>query len=65
MIPVQITVFYIVLYCFLAGFFAGLLMVFFQTLDVHQPTWTMGASLIGTNPGELSRQTKIALFFKF
>jgi len=53
----QITVFYIVLYCFLAGFFAGLLMVFFQTLDVHQPTWTMGASLIGTNPGMGYRPT--------
>lgn len=47
----KITVFYIILYCFLAGFFAGLLMVFFQTLNVHQPTWIMDASLIGTNPG--------------
>lgn len=49
----QIIVFYIVLYSFLAGFFAGLLMVFFQTLNVEQPTWTMEASLIGTNPGKL------------
>lgn len=47
----QIIVFYIILYSFLAGFFAGLMMVFFQTLDVHEPTWMLDASLIGTNPG--------------
>lgn len=47
----QITVFYIVLYAFLAGFFAALLMVFWQTLDMHHPKWTMGDSLIGNSPG--------------
>lgn len=43
--------FYIVLYAFLAGFFAALLTVFFQTLDEHTPTWTMQSSLLGANPG--------------
>jgi len=47
----QITVFYIVLYAFLAGFFAALLTVFFQTLDENTPRWTMQSSLLGTNPG--------------
>lgn len=53
----QITVFYIVLYSFLAGFFAGLLMVFYQTLDIHEPKWTMEASLIGNSPGMGYRPT--------
>lgn len=49
---VQITVFYIVLYAFLAGFFIALLTVFYQTLNDHEPKWTMGSSLIGNSPGE-------------
>lgn len=49
---VQITVFYIVLYAFLAGFFVALLTVFYQTLNDHEPKWTMESSLIGNSPGE-------------
>lgn len=47
----QISVFYIVLYAFLAGFFAALLMVFYETLDDHHPKWTQSESLIGNSPG--------------
>lgn len=47
----QITVFYIVLYSFLAAFFSALLIIFFQTVDNHQPKWKLDESLIGTSPG--------------
>ncbi|XP_046641932.1 sodium/potassium-transporting ATPase subunit beta-like [Daphnia pulicaria] len=53
----QITVFYIVLYAFLAGFFIALLTVFYQTLNDHEPKWTMGSSLIGNSPGMGYRPT--------
>ena len=49
-ISVQISLFYIVYYSFLAGFFALMLLAFFQTLDEKQPTWTMDDGLIGSNP---------------
>ena len=47
----QITIFYIVLYAFLAGFFSALLIIFFQTVDNHQPKWKLDDSLIGNSPG--------------
>lgn len=47
----KIIVFYTVLYAFLAGFFVGMLLIFFQTLDLHQPKWQNANGLIGTNPG--------------
>lgn len=47
----QILVFYIVLYAFLAGFFALLMFVFFRTLEDGKPKWTQKESLIGSNPG--------------
>lgn len=53
----QITVFYIILYAFLAGFFAALLTIFYQTLDMNQPKWTMDSSLIGNSPGMGYRPT--------
>lgn len=48
----KIFLFYIVLYAFLAAFFAAMLLVFFQTLDLYQPRWQNSNGLIGTNPGE-------------
>ena len=50
--PAKIFVFYVVLYAFLAAFFAAMLLVFFQTLDLYQPRWQNANGLIGTNPGE-------------
>jgi hypothetical protein len=47
--------FYVVLYAFLAAFFAAMLMVFFQTLDLYQPRWQNANGLIGTNPGKISK----------
>jgi len=47
----QILVFYVVLYAFLAGFFAVLMFVFFTTLESDRPKWTQTESLIGNNPG--------------
>jgi len=49
---VKIFAFYVVLYAFLAAFFAAMLLVFFQTLDLYQPRWQNANGLIGTNPGE-------------
>jgi len=49
----KITVFYITYYCFLAGFWAACLMVFFLTIpeaDVG-PKWQQDWGLIGKNPG--------------
>lgn len=47
----KILVFYVVFYIALSGFFAGLLAVFWQTLDTERPKWQLHESLIGTNPG--------------
>jgi hypothetical protein len=47
----KIFLFYVVLYAFLAAFFAAMLMVFFQTLDLYQPRWQNANGPIGTNPG--------------
>lgn len=47
----KIIFFYIIFYAALAGFFAGLLAVFFQTLDNDKPKWQLDDGLIGSNPG--------------
>lgn len=47
----KILVFYIIFYAALSGFFAGLLAIFWQTLDTERPKWQLGESIIGTNPG--------------
>lgn len=47
----KILLFYTVFYIGLAGFFAGLLAIFWQTLDYERPKWQLSQSIIGTNPG--------------
>jgi len=49
----KITVFYIVYYAFLTGFWIACLMIFFETLphETAGPRWLMGDGLIGKNPG--------------
>ena len=54
----KILVFYVVLYAFLAAFFAAMLLVFFQTLDLYQPRWQNSNGLIGTNPGKCECDTE-------
>jgi sodium/potassium-transporting ATPase subunit beta len=46
-----ITVFYIIYYSCLAGFWAAMLNIFFLTLENHQPKWQNKESLIGVSPG--------------
>ena len=48
----KITVFYIIYYTFLAGFFMLMLLAFFTTLYDEKPTWIGDDNgIIGTNPG--------------
>ncbi|XP_025832681.1 sodium/potassium-transporting ATPase subunit beta-2 [Agrilus planipennis] len=47
----KIILFYIIFYAALIGFFAALLAVFYQTLDMKKPKWQLDKSVIGTNPG--------------
>jgi sodium/potassium-transporting ATPase subunit beta len=47
----QITLFYIIFYACLAGFFAVCLAVFVQTLDSERPNYFGKGSIIGINPG--------------
>jgi len=47
----QITLFYIIYYSCLAGFWIACLQIFFLTLPETAPRWTLEKSLIGTNPG--------------
>lgn len=47
----KILLFYVIFYAALAGFFAGLLAIFWQTLDTERPKWQLDQSIIGTNPG--------------
>ena len=47
----EIGFFYLVYYTFLAGFFAGLMAVFYQTLDSHYPKLMGQDSLLRGNPG--------------
>lgn len=46
-----ITVFYLIYYSCLAGFWAAMLNIFFLTLEDHQPKWQNANSLIGVSPG--------------
>lgn len=47
----KITVFYIIYYLFLAGFFIVMLLVFKQTLSQDEPKWLGANGIIGDNPG--------------
>lgn len=47
----KIIFFYIIFYAALAGFFAAMLAVFYQTLDNDKPKWQLDDGLIGSNPG--------------
>lgn len=47
----KILLFYVVFYAVLAGFFAAMLAVFWQTLDENKPKWQLDNGLIGSNPG--------------
>jgi len=47
----KILAFYVVFYAVLAGFFAAMLYVFYQTLDENKPKWQLDNGLIGANPG--------------
>ena len=63
-ISVKITLFYIIYYTFLTGFFIVMLQVFFKTLREDRPTWTMeDGGLIGLVWGQLSRSHIPALRF--
>lgn len=68
-----ITVFYLIYYSCLAGFWAAMLNIFFLTLENHQPKWQNENSLIGVSPGvglkphqlpELIDSTMIAFNFE-
>lgn len=45
-----ITIFYIIYYAFLAGFWALMLIVFFQFIDDKEPRWQQAESRIGRSP---------------
>jgi len=45
-----ITIFYIIYYACLAGFWALMLLVFFQFIEDKQPRWQQDSSLIGRSP---------------
>jgi len=45
-----ITIFYIIYYACLAGFWALMLVIFFQFIQVDQPKWQQDNSLIGRSP---------------
>jgi sodium/potassium-transporting ATPase subunit beta len=47
----KIGVFYVIYYAFLTGFFAAMLVIFYQTLDEKVPKWQNSNGIIGTNPG--------------
>ncbi|XP_058986058.1 sodium/potassium-transporting ATPase subunit beta-2 isoform X1 [Musca domestica] len=47
----KILIFYVIFYVALTGFFAAMLAVFYQTLEVDKPKWTLDNGLIGSNPG--------------
>jgi len=46
-----IFVFYVIYYSCLAAFWIACLQIFFLTLPVAEPRWTLKDSIIGTNPG--------------
>lgn len=47
----KILLFYLLFYAALAGFFAGLLTIFWQTLEEDRPKYQLDKGLIGSNPG--------------
>jgi len=47
----KITVFYLIYYSLLAGFWLACLHVFFLTIPDDSPRWILDESLIGSNPG--------------
>jgi Sodium / potassium ATPase beta chain len=47
----KILLFYVIFYAALAGFFAAIFAVFYQTLDENKPKWLLDNGLIGNNPG--------------
>lgn len=47
----KILLFYVLFYAVLAGFFAAIFAVFYQTLDESKPKWQLKDGLIGANPG--------------
>lgn len=47
----KILLFYVIFYAALAGFFAAIFAVFYQTLDESKPKWQLDNGLIGSNPG--------------
>jgi len=47
----KIGLFYVIYYAFLAGFFMGMLLIFYQTLDDKIPRWLNSNGIIGANPG--------------
>lgn len=47
----KITLFYIIFYTCLAGFWTCMLVVFYQTLESDQPKWKLDSSRIGSSPG--------------
>ncbi|XP_063244574.1 sodium/potassium-transporting ATPase subunit beta-2-like isoform X1 [Bacillus rossius redtenbacheri] len=47
----KILFFYVLFYAGLSGYFAAMLAVFYQTLDMSSPKWQLDSSLIGSNPG--------------
>lgn len=49
--PAKILLFYVIFYAALAGFFAAIFAVFYQTLDDQKPKWMLDNGLIGSNPG--------------
>ena len=51
-LAVKIGLFYIVYYTFLTGFFIGMLLIFYQTLDDKEPKWQNSNGIIGSNPGK-------------
>lgn len=46
-----ITVFYLIYYTCLAGFWTGMMVIFLTTVSYEHPKWTLDGSIIGTNPG--------------
>lgn len=47
----KILLFYLIFYAALAGFFAGLLTIFWQTLEYDKPKYQLDNGIIGSNPG--------------
>jgi len=46
-----ITIFYLIYYSLLAGFWYGMLQLFMMSVPKDEPKYTLGASIIGDNPG--------------